>query len=168
MRVEWMGRYRELVAVLVQHSNITARAAAQPQELEEGVRMNSVTWQVLEYLIEHENDDACMIHISDTLGIPQSSFSRIARQLTELGLVARYRTTVNRKNVILKPSEKALQVYASVSPILFERDFREFFESLDSLDDEAIAAFTSALRGLNARLTRLHVPQEPVKLVKQD
>ena len=101
-----MGRYRELVAVLVQHSNITARAAAQPQELAEGVRMTSVTWQVLEYLIEHENDDACMIHISDTLGIPQSSFSRIARQLTELGLVARYRTTANRKNVILKLQKK--------------------------------------------------------------
>ena len=168
MKLEWMGRYRELVALLVQHSNITARAATQPLQLSPDLRMSSVSWQVLEYLIEHEDDDACMIRLSESLGIPQSSFSKIARQLTEQGLVARYRTTANRKNIILKPTEEARELYASVSPVLFERAFRRFFESLDGLDDASLSVFTAALRGLNEQLCLMGEPQAPAALVKEN
>lgn len=111
MQTEWMGRYRPLVAALVQHSNITARAASHSNEIGEGVFLNTVSWQVLEYLIEHEDDASCMNHISGALGIPQSSFSKIARQLTDLGLVERYQSTGNRKNIILKSTEKAHRIY---------------------------------------------------------
>ena len=72
MKAEWMGRYRELVAALVQHSNTVARTASEFSEISEGVFLTPVAWQVLEYLIEHEDEPSCMSRISGALGIPQS------------------------------------------------------------------------------------------------
>ena len=152
METAWMGRYRELVAALVQHSNITSRT--QIMEIGEGVCINADAWQVLEYLIEHEEEADCMNRVSEALGIPQSSFSKTARQLTSLGLVERYRTASNRKNVILRPSEKARRLYRSFSRTIFEQDFRPFFEALDDLDEASLAQLTDALELLNARLSR--------------
>lgn len=168
MQTEWMGRYRPLVAALVQHSNITARAAARSNEIGEGIFLNTVSWQVLEYLIEHGDDASCMTHVHEALGIPQSSFSKIARQLTDLGLVARYQSTANRKNIILKPSEKALRLYRSFSQRIYEKDFQPFFEDLDALDDESLAVIISALQAFNRRITGLTEPQRPATLVKKE
>lgn len=168
MQTEWMGRYRPLVAALVQHSNITARAAARSNEIGEGIFLNTVSWQVLEYLIEHGDDASCMTHIHEALGIPQSSFSKIARQLTDLGLVERYQSTANRKNIILKPSEKALRLYRSFSQRIYEKDFQPFFEDLDALDDESLAVIISALQAFNRRITGLTEPQRPATLVKKE
>ena len=147
-----MGRYRPLVAALVQHSNITSRP--QDMDIGEGVYLNSVAWQVLEYLIEHEGEADCMNRVSETLGIPQSSFSKMARRLTALGLVERFRTAGNRKNIILRPTEKAHRLYDSFSHTIFERSFRPFFEALDTVDDEALARFTAALNRLNGQLAQ--------------
>ena len=168
MQTEWMGRYRPLVAALVQHSNITARAAARSNEIGEGIFLNTVSWQVLEYLIEHGDDASCMTHVHEALGIPQSSFSKIARQLTDLGLVARYQSTANRKNIILKPSEKALRLYRSFSQRIYEKDFQSFFQDLDALDDESLAIVISALQAFNRKLTTLTEPQRPAALVKKE
>ena len=168
MQTEWMGRYRPLVAALVQHSNITARAAARSNEIGEGIFLNTVSWQVLEYLIEHGDDASCLTHVHEALGIPQSSFSKIARQLTDLGLVERYQSTANRKNIILKPSEKALRLYRSFSQRIYEKDFQSFFQDLDALDDESLAIVISALQAFNRKLTTLTEPQRPAALVKKE
>ncbi len=161
MQTEWMGRYRPLVAALVQHSNITARAAARSNEIGEGIFLK-------EYLIEHRDDASCMTHIHEALGIPQSSFSKIARQLTDLGLVERYQSTANRKNIILKPSEKALRLYRSFSQRIYEKDFQSFFQDLDALDDDSLAVVISALQAFNRKLCSLTEPQRPAALVKKE
>ncbi len=161
-----MGRYRELVALLVQHSNITSRALTRPRDLGNGISLNSVSWQVLEYLIEHEDDLFCMNQLSEALGIPQSSFSKTARLLTEQGLIARYRTSGNRKNVILKPTEKGRQVYDSYSKILLEASFRPFFEKLDALDDKALHDFAEALAQFNRSLLGPDRPEGPDALIQ--
>lgn len=154
MKAEWMGRYRELVAMLVQHSNTVARSAFESYEISEGVFLTHVGWQVLEYLIEHEDEPSCMNHVSEALGIPQSSFSKVARQLTDQGLVARYQRSANRKNIILKPTPLARQIYEQNSSFLLERYFRPFFEKLEAVDDASLACVTEALAVFNARLSR--------------
>lgn len=167
MRTEWMGRYRELVAALVQHSNVTARTALEIHKTEKSLFLPQVPWQVLEYLIEHEGDDACMNHISEALGIPQSSFSKVARQLTDLGLVERYQRSANRKNIILKPTPLALEIYESQSRFVLDRFFRPFFDALEPLDDASLACVTEALRALNDRLSPPPPPPEEA-LIKME
>ena len=87
MGTEWMGRYRPLVAALVKHTNVVQRASVRTVRLSDELRLTVQEWQVFEYVLEHQDDDACMNHISERLGIPQSTFSKIIKCLCERGLV---------------------------------------------------------------------------------
>ena len=96
MGTEWMGRYRPLVAALVRHSNINQRVSAVYVPVAGDICLRSQEWQVFEYILEHMDDDHHMNMISERLGIPQSTFSKIIKILCGYGLVDKYQTTDNR------------------------------------------------------------------------
>ena len=62
MDSEWMGRYRNLVAALVQHSNIVMKASSEKAEVSRGIFLNPNEWQILEYLVEHR-DHTLIFHV---------------------------------------------------------------------------------------------------------
>ena len=161
MGTEWMGRYRPLVAELVRHSNCAQRPNSPRTFVAEGINLNAHEWQVFEYIVEHADDDSHMNLISDRLGIAQSTFSKIVKALCGLGLVDKYQTTRNRKNIILRPSEKGLEVYRKHSADLGRDTFDSFFSALESFSDDEVARFTTALRLLNDTLS---VPAEARKV----
>ncbi|MBQ6048501.1 MAG: winged helix-turn-helix transcriptional regulator [Oscillospiraceae bacterium] len=149
MDMSWMGRYRTLVMALVQHSNISARGGGIRDRITDDVWLNAHEWQVLEYIIEHAEDDAYMNRISEVLGLPQSSFSRSVSLLSSYGLVERYQTESNRKNVLLRPTEKGILVYKEKYSQLDNELFEVLFKSLDRFDDETIKGFSEALLAFN-------------------
>ena len=167
MNTEWMGRYRPLVAALVRHTNTIQRTMSMKTEVYDGIRLTAQEWQVLEYIIEHLNDDAHMNLISERLGIPQSSFSKMVKVLCGYGLVDKYQMTVNRKNIILRPSDYGLRVYAENSPNVKKSTFVNFFSRLDSFSDEEIERFTKAIEALNDDVADLFRPAAG-ELVKMD
>ncbi len=105
--IEWMGRYRPLVAALVQHVNSVSKNGV-ALFVYEDIYLTPNEWQVLEYIVEHREDDEHMTNMISSLAIPQSSFSRIQKKLCSMGLIERYQMTDNKKNIILKPTELAL------------------------------------------------------------
>ena len=149
MDMHWMGRYRKLVMALVQHSNITMRGAGIKDRITDDIWLNAHEWQVLEYIIEHAEDDAYMNRISEVLGLPQSSFSRSVSLLSSYGLVEKYQTESNRKNVLLRPTEKGILVYKEKYSQLDNELFEVLFKSLDRFDDETIKGFSEALLAFN-------------------
>lgn len=158
MNSEWMGRYRELVASLVAHSNLVARTILVKVEIGEGISLNATEWQTLEYIIEHRFETLSMIDMSERLGIPQSSFSKTVKTLCGLGLVEKYQAINNRKNIILKPSDAALSLYDDYSRVL-DKQFGPFFRELESVSDADLAAVSRAIRALNESL----FPPEPAE-----
>lgn len=152
MNTQWMGRYRPLISVLVQHANINLRLTKQRSEVSEGVFLSSLEWQVLEAIIENQGNTLNMNSIAGKLGIPQSTFSRTVKYLCALNLVEKYQTPSNRKNIILIPADAALQLYHSKADHLQDHVFQAFFQSLDALSDEDIRRFTAALSELNMAL----------------
>ena len=102
--------------------------------------------------------------ISERLGIAQSTFSKIVKALCAYGLVNKYQTTRNRKNILLRPSEKGLEVYRNNSASLNWNTFEAFFDELESFSDEQISALASALRQLNSRLSRSREPEAELEL----
>ena len=149
MDVNWMGRYRTLVMALVQHCNISARGSGIKDRVTDDIWLNAHEWQGLEYIIEHTEDDAYMNRMSEVLGLPQSSFSRSVSLLSSYGLVEKYQTESNRKNVLLRPTEKGIQVYKDKYSQLDNELFADFFKSLDGFDDETIKRFSEALLAFN-------------------
>lgn len=145
MSTEWMGRYRNLVAALVRNTNNVNRTSKRGVSLENGVFLSTYEWQVFEYLIENKNSDDRMILISDRLGIPQSSFSRIVSNLCQNNLVVKLQLAGNNKNYVLKPTALGEELYTQHVYQNTLKTFAPFFKELDVIDDETLAVFTKAM-----------------------
>ena len=107
----WMGRYRALVSELMRFSNVAVKDSTEKHDIGDGILINNVEWQILEYIVEHNSDEEKMILISDKLGIPQASFSKAAKKLTDFGLLERFQRSDNKKDIILKPTDRARSIY---------------------------------------------------------
>lgn len=167
MGTEWMGRYRPFIATLVKFSNVVQRISGQSYSLPGGVCLTLQEWEVFEYILEHQEDDACMNSISDRLGIAQSTFSKIAKSLCILGLVERYQAENNRKNIILRPSERGQEIYAAQADMIRQNYLAAVFDQLNVLDDDQLATITDALEQLNEAVRRGPDAPKP-RLIKKD
>lgn len=162
----WMGRYRPLVAALVQHVNTVSKASP-PLHIYEDIYLAPNEWQVLEYIVEHREDDEHMNNMIHALAIPQSSFSRIQKKLNAMGLIERFQTSDNRKNIILKPTSLAIRAHEYHTQEMFRKLFKPFFDELEAFSDEDIRRFTHALETLSAGTQKDEI-QKRSTLVKID
>lgn len=106
---EWMGRYRPLVAALVRHVNMISKLNEDFRiEIGDGVSIDRLSWQIIEYFVEHSDNTYNMIGISPKLGIPQSSFSKKVKQLKEYGFLDRFMAEDRQKEIFIRPTEKAI------------------------------------------------------------
>ena len=167
--IEWMGRYRPVVAALVQHSN-AATKGGRLHHIFEDIYLSPNEWQVLEYIVEHREDDEHMANMISARAIPQSSFSRIQKKLCSMGLLERFQMQDNKKNVILKPTGQALKAYDYHSAALYGQLFKPFFDELEGFSDEELNRFARAIENLSGRMeseepkkTGILVKIEPVR-----
>ena len=159
----WMGRYRALVSELMRFSNVAVKDSTEKHDIGDGILINNVEWQILEYIVEHNSDEEKMILISDKLGIPQASFSKAAKKLTDFGLLERFQRSDNKKDIILKPTDRARSIYS-------ER-FVGFFSALDSIDDADINTIIDAFVVLNNDIEKGIAKEKTTKksiLIKKD
>ena len=152
MESEWMGRYREIVAAVVRHGNVVLRTQNNSRDIGNGVVLKQQSWQILEYIVEHDNKRFSMNDISYQLNIPQSTFSRTVKMLCEEGLVEKYQMINNRKNIILKPTEKGIELYRIIAGNSVEPIFRDFFEALKDVSDEDLHRVAVAIEKLDNNL----------------
>ncbi len=165
MEVDWMGRYRPLVAALVLHANIVNKGISERNDIGDGIMLNPQEWQSLEFIIEHNDSFFSMIEISRRLGIPQSTFSRIVKTLQENRLIAKYQVAGNRKNIVLRPTDYGVKLYRNRVERSSGTRFRKFFAELEPLSDEDIKTFTSALNHLTMDLPSARESQD-VRLIE--
>ena len=79
MDKSWMGRYRELVAQLVRHSNVCARIMHKEHEIYPNIKLSAQQWQTLEYIIEYENDRLNMSKYAQRLEFRKAHFLSASR-----------------------------------------------------------------------------------------
>ncbi|MFA6507176.1 MAG: MarR family transcriptional regulator [Treponemataceae bacterium] len=117
-----------------------------------GVSLNAQQWQTLECVIEYENTSANMAFFAKQLGLPKSTFSKNVKLLVAQGLVERYQQINNRKNIVLKPSEKGRALYLKDSAIILNSGWKEAFSVLEDLPDENLALIVKFMEKLAADL----------------
>ena len=167
MESEWMGRYREIVAAVVRHGNVVLRNQSNSHDIGDGIVLKQQQWQILEYIVEHRDKRFSMNDISYQLNIPQSTFSRTVKMLCEEGLVEKYQMVNNRKNIILKPTEKGTELYRRHAENSVEPLFRDFFESLKDVSDEDLHRVAVAIEKLdNSLLPERNEEIEMIRLEK--
>jgi len=146
MKLEWMGRYREFIGLLSKYVNIFANLGNKAITDKLGFRLTSQQWQTLECIVEYEDENKNMIFMANKIGLKKSTFSKFIKVLVNYGLVERYQQKDNRKDIILKPSEKGRVYYKSRSQILLESAWKEPFAVLDKLSDESLAIIVDFMK----------------------
>ena len=135
MMLEWMGRNREFIRLLMKYMNLFSNYNGKIPS-NSGVSLNAQQWQTLECIIEYEDENRNMFFMANQIGVPKSTFSKNVKLLVDSGLVDRYQQSDNRKDIILKPSDKGREYYKIHSNIIFIKGWKIPFSVLDKLSDE--------------------------------
>ncbi len=151
MKLEWMGRYRELVRALIYYSNTSNRGSIiKTMPPVDGIALSKHEYQILEYICEFENENKIMTDISKDLGILQSIVTKASKNLLSNGLIERYRISGNKKNIVLKPTEKGRNTYIQYYTRDIQKVFTAFFNSLEGFSDEQIEQLERSIRTLGS------------------
>lgn len=146
--MSWMGRYRPLIEAIVLHGHLSTRMAFKPLQFGENTELTAIEWQVLEYLYEH-GEEVKMANVYNRLGIPQSTFSRAASTLCELGFAEKTFTESNKKNRIVQITASGRTLYEERASLFKGSMWEKFFEKLDPISDEDLSRVIEAISIIN-------------------
>ena len=144
MGLEWMGRYRKLVEQLQGFCSRYALQYNREISCGPGVRLSPAQLQILEYLVDHEDQNLKMSQVAKGMDIMQSTFSKCIGRMSEKGLIEKYHTAENRKDVIIRASAAGREAWLHYSLQLYPV-YQQFFVALEGLPDPAIDQLADAL-----------------------
>lgn len=142
---EWMGKYRKLMEMIIRFGNTYARTSRGEQNYNTSITFSASQIQILEYLLENENDLNNMVTVAEHLGISKSALSKQTKKMVEKGLLERYHTSDNQKNIIVKVSDFGKEIYQLYSEYTYETAFKKMFAVLDDIPDEYLAKFVTVM-----------------------
>ena len=148
-----MGKYRALVESMIGMGNAYSQVSKN-EIFGDEVKLNSVQIQVMEYTLENEELNQNMSQIASRLSISQSNFSKITNQLVKKGILEKYHTKSNSKNVIIKVTDKGREFYDKYSHNDSTAVWRRIFKILENVDDESIEKFVACLNEFTNEMNR--------------
>ncbi|GMQ61958.1 MarR family transcriptional regulator [Vallitalea maricola] len=166
MKLEWMGKYRSFVEKIIKFGNSYAQSYKIEHSYNTSIKFSASQLQVMEYILENEERHQNMSEIACRLGLSPSAFSKNIKKMEKKGLMEKFHTSDNRKDVIIKVSDFGKEIYQSYSEYAYQKAFKKMFEILDQIPDQYIDKFIEVLE-LSSEMTRLDKDQsQEVKLIK--
>jgi len=152
MSLEWMGKYRVFVEKIVKFGNSYANSYKKEYPYNTSFLFSAAQIQVLEYLLENEDKNQNMLEISKRLGISKSAFSKHVKKMVEKGLLEKYHTSDNKKNIIIRVSTTGKEVYSQYVEYAYEKSFKKIFALLDEIPEQYVEKL-EAILDISARAT---------------
>ncbi|MBR0207545.1 MAG: MarR family transcriptional regulator [Oscillospiraceae bacterium] len=143
MKLEWMGPYREIIGDFYRSANGYSQIC-KTEMFGEPVPFSPYEVQIMEHILEHADQHRNMKWYASRLGLSQATYSKYVRKLVDKGLVEKYHTAGNRKDIILQVSPLGLKEYEAYAEQARERWFHELFELLDHVGEKELEAVKKA------------------------
>ena len=137
MKLEWMGRYRDIVGDFYRSANGYSQIC-RTELFGSKVRFSPYEVQIMEHIMEYSDQRRNMKWFAEQLGLSQATYSKYVRKLVEKGLLEKYHTEGNRKDIILMVSPLGLKEYEDYSQQMKDTVFGELFDLLDSVKPEEL------------------------------
>lgn len=176
MQLEWLGKYRTFIESLIFYVNIYGQIYNHQGFHDTSVPCSVAQIQVLEYILENEEKNQKMAEVANRLGISPSAFSKNVKKMVDKGLLDKYRSVNNKKDIIVKASPLGRNVYQEYVNSLWERRFKKTFEILDEIPEEYVQKFAEILKynaesliaqmNEHQNISTKETPEKPVGLVK--
>lgn len=164
MKLEWMGEYRELIEKLICYCNRYAQSYNIELNFNTPVDFSFAQLQVMEYILENEERRENMAAIAARLGVSPSAFSKNIKKMMSKGLLVKYHSRGNKKDIIICVSDLGREVYEQYAQYMYAHGFGSAFRILDEIPKEYIDKFTMMLSG--ASNGTAPVPKELEPLIK--
>ena len=142
----------EFIGLLMKYVNLFSYQGSKAITSNSGVTLTVQQWQVLGCIGVYGDKNKNMVYMANKLGMQKSTFSKYVKLLVDKGLVDRYQSTNNRKDIVLKPSKKGLIQHQERSRIIFEAAWQEPFAVLEKLSDENLAVLVDFMSKMVADL----------------
>ncbi len=139
MKLEWMGAYRDIVGDFYRSANGYSQIC-KTELFGSKVRFSPYEVQIMEHIMEYSDQRRNMKWFAEQLGLSQATYSKYVRKLVEKGLLEKYHTEGNRKDIILMVSPLGLKEYREYAAFVEQRWFHELFELLDSVGPKELEA----------------------------
>ena len=143
MKLEWMGAYRDIVGDFYRSANGYSQICKNELFGSE-VRFSPYEVQIMEHIMEYADQRRNMKWFAEQLGLSQATYSKYVRKLVDKGLLEKYHTEANRKDIILMVSPLGLKEYRQYSEQMKKEVFGELFDLLDSFSPEELNAVQKA------------------------
>lgn len=167
MKLEWMGPYRDLIGDFYRSANGYSQIC-KTELFGDPVPFSPYEVQIMEHILEYADQRRNMKWYASRLGLSQATFSKYVRKLVDKGLLEKYHTQGNKKDVILMLSPLAQREYAAYAQAARENWFQELFDLLDKAgptERETVRQVFSIL-GRWHREKAADSPEEPDSLVR--
>lgn len=145
MKLEWMGDYRPVIEAMIGMCNAYSQVVNLEVFRDGTVSVSPAELQVMEYILENEERHENMSQIARRLCISQSSFSKMVKHLAGKGLLEKYRTANNSKNIIIQVSPSGRAFYEAYSSGEMTDVWRRIFRRMEGLDAETVQIFIDSL-----------------------
>ena len=166
MKLEWLDRYRDLVEGIIlfanQYSSIKTK-----EVLGTDVLYSFEQIQIIEYLVENEELKLNMRGVAERLGLKASAFTKLVNRLEDKGLLEKYRTPDNQKNIVVLVSDKGKKLYTEYCDNIAKKLFEGMFQVGSEVSDEELRKFTRMIQALTQyEIKRIPEGNELIPIVK--
>lgn len=148
MRIEWLDRYRDLVESIILFANRYSSIKTK-EVLGTDVFYSFEQIQVIEYLLENEELQLNMRGVAERLGLKPSAFTKLVNRLEAKGLLEKYKTSDNQKNIVVLVSDQGKKLYDEYRDNIAKRLFEGMFQAGETISDEELQQFTRMIQGLS-------------------
>ena len=166
MSLEWLGKYRTLIGNMMRFANAYARNSRYEHSYNTPVKFTPSEIHVLEYILEHENHFENMVGVADILGITKGALSKNVKKMESKGLLEKYHTADNQKNIIIRVTPYGKEVYEQYTRFTYEVAFKRLFEELDTIPDEYLEKFARILELAAEFATKEKEADKSTELIK--
>lgn len=166
MKLEWLDRYRDLVEGIILFANRYSSIKTK-EVLGTDILYSFEQIQIIEYLLENEELKLNMRGVADRLGLKASAFTKLVNRLEDKGLLEKYRTPDNQKNIVVLVSDQGKQLYAEYCENIAKKLFEGMFLAGKEVNDEELLRLTKMIQSLtHYEIKRLPEGNELIPIAK--
>ena len=132
MKLEWMGPYREIIGDFYRSANGYSQIC-KSEMFGSPVKFSPYEVQIIEHILEYAEEHRNMKWYAERLGLSQATYSKYVQKLVDKGLVEKYHSSGNRKDIILMVSPLGIKEYREYAAFAEKQWFHELFTLLDGV-----------------------------------
>ena len=139
MELKWLGQYRKIVGDFYRSANGYSQIC-KTELFGKKIKFSPYEVQILEHILEHAEEGKNMKWYAQQLGLNQPTYSKYVQRLVHKGLIEKYHTEDNRKNIILRVSPLGMEEYSQYVREIWEQHFSGLMAYWDTLTPEQLEA----------------------------